>query len=770
MVARNLDSMLRMRGYTTFLDNRLDGDVDRRRDLAENVGSCVNFVAIVSDELLDQSFIIHEEIKIALESNTSNVVFVGDGLCRHEATLERATKDMSSKLKAKLATCPFLPYYRAGTFALRIHGVNLEKICKNLILQKKKVSDLKQVLSVKINAEESFGIAIAGGKNKTGNELGDEPTLEGKEQGEMESDKRETHTRNSDETETDAEAEEEDADILEILQDLQVGEDATEANMKSVVILANVDSIVDKMDDYPRDLDLQRKSCISLYEASTIDRKLIRHASAVPKIINAMVLHPMDKILVYFSCCILSEISSDYDGEVYIGSLGSTNMILLAMQRFPHSKRMQEAGCLALERICANNYDNALTFLMAGGITVLLHTLKEHEKSWTVVENAFHALASVAYNSDDLVKEITIWGGLSSIIDTIAHLWLFDYETGIVSECSHAGMLTSFSKRVSDFERFSRDLGNIASLSECLAVAMRICSTNSLLQQCGCFAFKCIMTEEKFMIEIANSGGVPALMSITRSGNIANDPLVRRHQCVALGALGKCKAKRVLNELIKHDAISLFLTSMDRLRRDIHIQKAGSYALTNISAEIQSQGFASKGRGRRRNKYSTAVLTVKVPKAIVYSMEACTFSHHVQISGCSAFMTLAQTDETRMSVITSGALAAIQVAMQRFPDKETQLAGLSAIIALSGSDNPMEPIPLWKRIVKDTRKMVGATKYRSKFSDLQRESAAMCSKMVREAEALGLKEMVGAIATYAHAGDEGLQKLGVQAKLMVSHW
>ena len=46
----------------------------------------------------------------------------------------------------------------------------------------------------------------------------------------------------------------------------------------------------------------------------------------------------------------------------------------------------------------------------------------------------------------------------------------------------------------------------------------------------------------------------------------------------------------------------------------------------------------------------------------------------------------------------------------------------------------------------------------------------MCSKMVREAESIGLKEMVEAIGTYAHAGDDELQKLGVHATLMLNHW
>ena len=124
-------------------------------------------------------------------------------------------------------------------------------------------------------------------------------------------------------------------------------------------------------------------------------------------VVKAMNDHASDERLLEHACHVLLNLScyrhhqnEADERRALIGQAGGVEAVTNAMQHHPSFVALLECACSVLRNLCVDNDNNARRIDRAGGIKILVDTMKRHATSPKIQDKASWALFSLSFTSD----------------------------------------------------------------------------------------------------------------------------------------------------------------------------------------------------------------------------------------------------------------------------------------------------------------------------------------------------------------------------------
>jgi hypothetical protein len=251
--------------------------------------------------------------------------------------------------------------------------------------------------------------------------------------------------------------------------------------------------------------------------------------------------------------------------------------VVRKMQQHPASVAAHTAGCRRLAnatdtsrlRVPVVN-SNKMAIVNAGGIDVLVDTLRVHRSNAPVLELACKALASLAKKDEDIKAAIADAGGVQAAAEALR-------EHPECPEVQEHGcrLMRNLAAKVSENKVLIVEHGGI----EVVLCAMKTHPGLVRVQEEGSRALANLAAANAAnQMSIAAKGGIEVLVA-AMALHVA-DAHLQKAGCQALGNLACDEANKVA--IAKNGGIGALIQAMAEHRKDTSVQEEGCWALLNI--------------------------------------------------------------------------------------------------------------------------------------------------------------------------------------------
>lgn len=359
------------------------------------------------------------------------------------------------------------------------------------------------------------------------------------------------------------------------------------------LVLSGADlSIVGAMKRFSNSSKVQTRGCKALAEMAS--KGLPSIESIIDKggseaILTAMEKHRAEEELQREACRAIEVISKNSNlGKQSFGSnaVNAIRAILNCMGDHTTSAKIQRLCCRALTGITAKHKECSETLVDVGGLATIRKTLKNHDDSPEVIENAFDILISIssAVSECALDEEIAMTISIDRIF---ANMLLYRHSEKMQRQgMALLGILCKSSLR---------NRVKVSSLYglEMITKSLENCINNKDVLRYGCTLIQELCQTEGNAVAagLMSEGGMELLLNIIRRHG--SDDIIIQQVFLIIARM----ARPFSDKIRKEGGIELILTGMRRHEESISVQEAACLALWKLSSKPENANVVNSHGG-----------------------------------------------------------------------------------------------------------------------------------------------------------------------------
>lgn len=195
----------------------------------------------------------------------------------------------------------------------------------------------------------------------------------------------------------------------------------SEMDCKLLSSLGVIQIILDTMDGFPNDLELQVSGCRAIWNTSGIpdSQRAFVDFGAVDVVLRAISTFSNDAALQEQALAVLANLGANEDNLDKIEESGAIELLIETLGKHASNADVQVKGCLALSNFASHPTDYSKKIVSSGGGSAIVVSMVLHPNNAELQQRALRALRNLSANVDQNRVELTNIGGIDAIISAM---------------------------------------------------------------------------------------------------------------------------------------------------------------------------------------------------------------------------------------------------------------------------------------------------------------------------------------------------------------
>jgi hypothetical protein len=206
-------------------------------------------------------------------------------------------------------------------------------------------------------------------------------------------------------------------------------------------VAGGLEAILEVLRAHKMNAEIQESGCGALSKLCNCDREISDRAAvagAVEAVVEALTVHRGEYDVEYQGCEFFADLQYNDEIQRRVGDAGGVEAVVKVLKSRATIKdcRTHSRGCKALSRICFGNVENARRGMVAGGLEVVVRSLKTNEDDPWWAEKSCELICTLCVDAESVHRAVEA-GGIEAVATA---LWIHSPRTGSCSKCD--GLLT----------------------------------------------------------------------------------------------------------------------------------------------------------------------------------------------------------------------------------------------------------------------------------------------------------------------------------------